>query len=293
MNRTWTAALFIASLTISSSLSAQDAPSLQKLLESKLKGTVLSLRTPTPNNSLSFDSSGHSAHKLEHGLASVDRDILIKELQVKDTSVQLKGDRVYYLWDSKNKRLQGMSQRESVIILLSMPKPNATEADITPALNEIFLTGKERDEGVCSVEENAVFNHLYSNGKVIKLSKQEQMTKDAAPIKSKADLETICLQNGERGYRTVNGITPAKAITADDPTYTEEARRKKIQGTVIYAVRIDEHGLPTDALLVQPLEPSLNFAGIKALRAWRFQAATYRGEPVPVVVMVEMNFRLY
>ncbi len=211
-----------------------------------------------------------------------------------DQSVQLKGDRVYYQWDSKNNRLQGMSQKVSVLILLSMPKSNATEADLAPAMNEIFLTGTERDEGICRAEENAVFNHLYSNGKVTKSSRQEQNeAKTAPPVQSKAELETICLQNGQRGYRIVKGITPAKALLANDPTYTETARRKKVQGTAIYAVRIDEQGLPTDALLVQPLEPTLNLAAADAVRKWRFQPATYQGEPVPVVVLVEMNFRLY
>jgi TonB family protein len=294
MNRTWTAALFIASLTISSFSSAQDAASLQKLLETKLKGTVLSLRTPAPNPSLTFDSNGLPTHKLGHGLASADRDLLIKEVHVTDKSLQLKGERVYYVWDSKNKHLQGMTQQNTVLILLKLSKPNLTEADIAPALNEIFLTGKERDEGVCRPEENAAFNEIYSNGKVRTLSEQEQIdARNAPPVQSKSELQTICLQKGQRGYRTVNGINPAKALVASDPSYTQTARQQNVQGTVIYAVRIDQQGLPTDALLVQPLEPTLNMAGIEALRSWKFQPATFQAEPVAVVVMVEINFRLH
>jgi TonB family protein len=294
MDRTWTAALFIAGLTISSFSSAQDATSLQKLLGTKLKGTILSLRTPAPNASLTFDSNGHPTHKLRHGLASADRDLLIKEVHVTDKSVQLKGERVYYQWDSKNKRLQGMTQQNTVLILLNLSKPNVTEADIAPALNEIFLTGRERDEGVCRPEENAVFSELYANRKVKTRSEQEQIDeKNAPPVQSKSELQTICLQNGQRGYRTVNGVNPAKAVVAGDPSYTETARRQKVEGTVIYAVRIDQYGLPTDALLVQPLEPTLNMAGIEALRSWRFQPATFQGERVAVVVMVEINFGLH
>jgi TonB family protein len=295
MNRAWAVPVFFLSVTMSSFSSAQKpAPSLQQLLESKLKGSVVSLRNPSPNTSFSFDGNGKSTLKVEHGLASVDRDILIKEVKVTGASMQIKGDRIYYTWDSKNNRLQGTNQKDNVYLSLSFPKPPETEADIAPALNEMFLTGKEMAEGVCKSEENAAFSQLFLNGKPRHLSKQEQIDEKNAPAaQSKAELDLICVQNGQRGYRTKNGIIAAKPLITDDPTYSESARRKKIQGTAVYAVRIDEHGLPTDALLVQPLEPTLNLAGIAALRGWKFQPATFQGEPLPVVLMVEINFRLH
>jgi TonB family protein len=44
--------------------------------------------------------------------------------------------------------------------------------------------------------------------------------------------------------------------------------------------------------ILRPLHPELDAAAVAAFREWSFNPATRDGQPVPVVVTVEMTFRL-
>jgi TonB family protein len=51
-------------------------------------------------------------------------------------------------------------------------------------------------------------------------------------------------------------------------------------------------GAVRDVHVVQSLEPSMDEAAREALMQWQFLPATRKGEPVAMVVAVEMTFRL-
>lgn len=93
-------------------------------------------------------------------------------------------------------------------------------------------------------------------------------------------------------YRVGSGITPPRPISTPDPEYTESARADKVQGTVVLWVILDGHGNVNRAGVARSLRPDLDDAALNAVRAWRFQPATKDGQPVPVLIHVEVHFRL-
>ncbi len=48
-----------------------------------------------------------------------------------------------------------------------------------------------------------------------------------------------------------------------------------------------------DIRVVKPLAYGLSEQAVKALRDWTFEPGLKDGKPVPVVLQVEMDFRLY
>jgi protein TonB len=78
------------------------------------------------------------------------------------------------------------------------------------------------------------------------------------------------------------------------PQYTADAMRAKIQGTVLLECVILPDGTVGRVEVVRSLDPTfgLDQEAIKAARQWRFVPGTRFGEPVAVLVTIELTFTL-
>ncbi len=76
------------------------------------------------------------------------------------------------------------------------------------------------------------------------------------------------------------------------PSYTEIARRARIQGTVIIDATIDEEGNVIDAKILKGLAFGLDDAALAAVKAWKFEPGTLNGRPVAVYYTVTATFTL-
>lgn len=92
---------------------------------------------------------------------------------------------------------------------------------------------------------------------------------------------------------TAEGLTPPKGIYTPNPEYSDKARKKKLNGTVIVTVVINADGTVREAKITRSLEASLDQKAIEAVKKWKFQPATKDGKPVAVRVPIEVDFRLY
>jgi len=77
-----------------------------------------------------------------------------------------------------------------------------------------------------------------------------------------------------------------------EPAYSEEARKGKIQGTVVLIVEIDGNGRPGNIRVRRPLGYGLEERAVEAVSGWRFRPARRNGKSVPCTAEVEVNFRL-
>jgi len=87
--------------------------------------------------------------------------------------------------------------------------------------------------------------------------------------------------------------TAPHPIYTPDPEYSDKARKKKKNGTVILETVVGTDGLTHNIHILQPLGYGLDEQAVKALGQWKFEPATRDGQPVPVLLQIEMNFRLY
>jgi len=82
-------------------------------------------------------------------------------------------------------------------------------------------------------------------------------------------------------------------IYKPEPTYSEEARRAKYQGTVALWIVVDAQGNVTDARVARPLGLGLDEKALETVRTWRFKPAMRNGVPVAVRLFVKFSFRLF
>jgi TonB family protein len=94
-------------------------------------------------------------------------------------------------------------------------------------------------------------------------------------------------------YTVPNGIVTApQLLSYVAPEYTDEARRRAIEGVVIAEVEFDINGGFSVLRVIQGLDYGLTENAIVALRNWTFAPAARNGSPVAVIARVEIQFRL-
>jgi periplasmic protein TonB len=94
-------------------------------------------------------------------------------------------------------------------------------------------------------------------------------------------------------FKVGGGISAPQAISTPDPEYTEEARSAKTQGTCVLQLIVDQQGHPRDIHVVRSLGYGLDAKAIEAVKQWRFEPAKKDGQPVNVLISVEVGFHLY
>jgi TonB family protein len=89
------------------------------------------------------------------------------------------------------------------------------------------------------------------------------------------------------------GVSAPRLIYGPDPEFSEEARKAKYQGVVVLWVIVGPDGRTHEIRVARTLGMGLDEKAVEAVRVWRFEPARKNGNPVPVQVTVEVNFRLY
>lgn len=94
--------------------------------------------------------------------------------------------------------------------------------------------------------------------------------------------------------RPGSGVLPPRVRLEVKPQYTPDAMRAKIQGLVVVAVVVLPDGTVTDARVIRSLDRTfgLDAKAVEAARQWRFFPGTRQGQPVPVLVNIELEFNL-
>jgi periplasmic protein TonB len=101
---------------------------------------------------------------------------------------------------------------------------------------------------------------------------------------------------GGGAFRPGSGIQNPTVLKEVKPVYTSEAMRAKIQGTVYLEAVVDENGLVNDVRVMKSLDKvyGLDQEAIKAARMWLFRPARDRdNKPVPIIITLELDFRLH
>jgi protein TonB len=93
-------------------------------------------------------------------------------------------------------------------------------------------------------------------------------------------------------YRPGSGITAPSILREVKPDYTEEGRRRNIEGDVVLEIVVRRDGTVGNVKLLQGLGAGLDQRATEAVRQWRFSPAKRYGTPVDVIVEVAMEFKL-
>jgi TonB family protein len=93
-------------------------------------------------------------------------------------------------------------------------------------------------------------------------------------------------------YRPGSGIEPPRLLKEVRADYTEDARRRAIEGEVVLEIIVRRDGTVGDVRILRRLGGGLDDRAVQAVRQWRFAPARRLGASVDVVVEVAVEFKL-
>ena len=95
-------------------------------------------------------------------------------------------------------------------------------------------------------------------------------------------------------YRPGNGVESPRVLRRVDPRYTAEAMRAHVMGVVWLEAVVLPDGTVGDIQITKSLDSvfGLDEEAVKAAKQWRFVPGTRFGEPVAVLVSIELSFNL-
>lgn len=90
------------------------------------------------------------------------------------------------------------------------------------------------------------------------------------------------------------GVASPVVVRQVDPEYTPEATRKGIQGEVWIEAVVDTEGRVVEPRLLRGLpDEELNRRAMEAIQRWVFRPGMKDGQPVPVIAVFTVTYRLH
>jgi TonB family protein len=93
-------------------------------------------------------------------------------------------------------------------------------------------------------------------------------------------------------FRPGSGIEAPRLLREVRADYTDEGRRRAIEGEVLLEIIVKRDGSVGDIKVVKRLGAGLDERAAQAVRQWRFAPARRLGSPVDVIVEVAVEFKL-
>jgi periplasmic protein TonB len=95
-------------------------------------------------------------------------------------------------------------------------------------------------------------------------------------------------------FRPGSGVNLPRVTKEVKPQYTAAAMRAKIQGAVLIECVVNKDGTVSNVRVIRSLDTTygLDEEAITAANSWLFEPGTRNGEPVPVLISIELTFTL-
>jgi protein TonB len=88
-------------------------------------------------------------------------------------------------------------------------------------------------------------------------------------------------------------LTAPRLIFSPEPEFSDQARKSKTQGAVLLLLVVGADGRTYDIHVQSSLGMGLDEKAVEAVRRWRFEPATVKGQRVARQIAIEVNFHLY
>jgi TonB family protein len=95
---------------------------------------------------------------------------------------------------------------------------------------------------------------------------------------------------GARGFG--GPVTPPHIVSKVEPEYSEEARKVRLEGTVMLRVVVGADGKARDFQVLHSVGMGLDENALAAVSEWLFKPGEKDGQPVNVYAQIQVNFRL-
>lgn len=237
-----------------------------------LEGRILVLKTPFLNDDLHFDSQGKIVGNSDVGPWTTHGWIKVSDVRLSDHELVLKANRVILVVGSVN-------HKASLVSLVSDEKLRVS-ADLSDS--------KEAEQWLTQVFESSMQDRV------------DKYWTPRANLAQSFDALNGMLPDGIVGILEGNrpvyvlgkksSIKAPQAITTPDPKYPDAESLAHPSGVNVVRAVVNEQGFPEVFQLIVS-EKGLDESALIAVSKWRFHPATKDGNPVAVLLNVQMNFQ--
>src|ERR1035438_5069046 len=91
-------------------------------------------------------------------------------------------------------------------------------------------------------------------------------------------------------FRIGGGVSVPVPLNNVEAEFSDEAKYAHYYGICLISLIVDARGMPQNVRIVKTLDYGLSEKAIEAVSKYRFKPAMKDGQPVPVMVNVEVNF---
>ena len=256
----------------------------------EVKKAITALET-----SIKLDPGWSSAHVTlsDMLLQQGKREIALAEIE-KALSLQPQDPYAHYLHSLISLLMNSKDEAVRHADLAVQLRPDFAQAHLLKAQ---ALLGFYLDAGDAQDETAKTIFMARYKGASDPLTKYVRLTSDSENRRVWVDEIEVLTGSSAGGKQVVltgkDVATKARLTSKPEPTYTETARRYKVEGTVILKAVFDGGGNVSRIFIVNALPCGLTEQAVKAAHKIKFIPATLDNKPVSMWIQLEYNFHLY
>ena len=235
------------------------ASDVEKELKRQYEKQVLALRSPVRGTHLEFDSSGKPLDSSQDSW-TVHGAIYIERISIGPDRLHMEGPIVALGNENKKGKPEIIPLGKPIRVEIHLDHPATSADDLRALLDSVFfLDEKDREHAV--------------------------------PDFRRADF----VDTSEPAYRfkgaNKDGVTAPVGTHTPEPEFTEESRRQGLRhGTVMLETLVDKSGTVARIRIVRAQGMGLDQQAVEAVKTWRFQPARRNGEPIAILINIEVSF---
>jgi len=275
---------------------ARAGDELEEQLKAEYVGKVLTFRHFYKGDHLAFQADGSLIGLGEVGPWTLDSQVSINSVEVRDRALQIHGRRVWLVFGSKTKPLFDAGTKPYRDVMDALPPSNAADRE---KWENSLRAKQEVDIEIALASERPGANEASAAMDAVFLASAEDIC-DFVPDFWRDYFDQIegrprmVRRPREPIYSARPGeVSPPHATYTPEPTFSEEARLTKYQGPMVVALVANSSGTVEDVQIVSPLGMGLDERAIASVSTWKFDPAMKNGKPVAVRLEVEVEFHLY
>ena len=265
-------------------------------LQQKYGSQPLTFRQYAMGNHPHFDASGKPTSSSKTGTWTTDSQIRVQKISLEKGTLHIEGHRSFFFYDPWTNQMRDIGELAvddpAMVLFKGQPKGVRAWYEKTSALKVSIECGNSQPEmdDIAKCMNNVFLAPTEANETELarantRLAEQKNNPKKGPPSENST--------GSSAPMRVGNSVSPPRALRSPDPNYSPIARSAGYQAKTVLLLTLDANGIPKDIKVTRPVGLGLDDEAIRAVENWKFAPAMKDGSSVPVMISVEVNFRLY
>jgi TonB family protein len=243
---------------------------IQEQLNKKFLNQFMIIRNFYPGNILSYSSDGKILSGGISGIWTLHGYFQPNKITLSKEKISLYGRRLYWTYNYLAEQPRLVPYPETTTIKIAKTPEFKDYLSIISLLNKVFLASNEKLEDIVPSYWKSI---IHSDFKVRRIW-------------------GTALYDIYEDITQPNVFQEPRALERARPSYSEEARNLRVSGFGRINMLIDEQGNAKAYEIIQPIGAGLDENIIRTFEAMKYIPATYKGQPVKVLTIVECSFSL-